>query len=744
MTIRKSGKALILRRSAGKEHKVDDNMAGSSSQFSIPTVAPLRLRASVVRGLLCVVMGVVSQWPLFADSAPPLSAERDPATWWAYQPLKAVSPPKVSHVQGIQTDVDRFVVRSLQRVGLTLSRPASKSVLLRRLHYDLVGLPPTSAELDRFLEQSSPQAFVDEIERLLASPQYGERWGGHWMDVVRYADTAGDNADYPIPEAYRYRDYIRDAFNRDKPYDQFIREQLAGDLLANQGPKERYAEQVVATGFLALSRRYATAPFELMHLTHEDAIDTTGKAFLGMTLRCARCHDHKSDPITTRDYYGLYGFFASTRFPYAGSEEFQSKSLPRTGFVPLVPAEESARPLEQNRLRLEQLRAELAVLDKSIAAGKSNLTAKSELESKLKTLRMELKRRERSGALPDLPVAYAVGDDRPVEQAIHKKGDPGQLGEIVPRCLPSFLASGSPTRIREGSSGRLEVADWIASPTNRLTARVMVNRIWQHHFGKGLAPTPSNIGLSSEPPTHPELIDFLAVQFLKSGWSVKALHRLILNSAVWQQSSDETSKANSVDPSNRWYGRFTRSRLDAESIRDAMMYAAGTLDLNPPGAHPFPPVEEWHWTQHDPFKAVYESKHRSIYLMRQRIQRHPYLGLFDAPDSNLSSDTRSASNVPGQALYLMNHPFVQEQASAFASRILAQPLSQESNQIKWAIKTAWGVRADPKSIREGMAYLQAYREKTSTSDSFSDGVRRDAWASYCRVLLTSNPFFYVD
>ena len=306
-------------------------------------------------------------------------AESPTNTWWAFRPVQAVTAPAVSNTRWPQTPVDAFILSKLEAVGLHPSPRAEKRTLLRRVYFDLIGLPPTPDEADAFMADASPEAFTRVVERLLASPRYGERWGRHWMDVVRYADTAGDNADYPVPEARLYRDYIIDAFNADKPYDQFVREQLAGDLLAREGVREHYAEQVIATGFLALSRRYATAPFELMHLTVEDAIETTGRAFLGLTPRCARCHDHKFDPMTQQDYYGLYGLFASTRFPYAGSEEFQSKNLPRTGFVPLVPPEEAARPLEKNRLRVESLRTELGRLEQRIKDGKTNAESKKAL-----------------------------------------------------------------------------------------------------------------------------------------------------------------------------------------------------------------------------------------------------------------------------------------------------------------------------------------------------------------------------
>ncbi|TMQ32312.1 MAG: DUF1549 domain-containing protein [Planctomycetota bacterium] len=282
---------------------------------------------------------------------------------WAFEPVKAVEPP-ADPSGWAEQPIDRFIAAGLRGHGLAPVAAAERRTLLRRVYFDLVGLPPTPAELNAFLADHSSDALAKIVDRLLASPLYGERWGRHWMDVVRYADTAGDNADYPIPEVRLYRDYIIDAFNRDKPFDQFVQEQVAGDILARQGPRDTYAERVIATGFLALSRRYATAPYELWHLTLEDTIDTTGRAFLGLSLRCARCHDHKFDPVTRKDYYALYGIFASTEFPWAGAEEFASMKKPREHFVPLVAPEQAASQITAYQAKIKQLDAEIARLAK--------------------------------------------------------------------------------------------------------------------------------------------------------------------------------------------------------------------------------------------------------------------------------------------------------------------------------------------------------------------------------------------
>jgi hypothetical protein len=615
-------------------------------------------------------------------TAAPLRAEH-----WAFTPIRDVQPPAGPAAHPI----DRFLPPT--------SALADKRTLLRRVTFDLIGLPPTPQEIDAFLNDDSPGAFATVVERLLASPHYGEKWGRHWMDVVRYADTAGDNADYPVPEARLYRDWIIDAFNADMPYDQFVREQLAGDILAKSGPPEKYAGRVIATTYLALSRRYLTAPYESWHLTLEDTIDTTGRAFLGLTLRCARCHDHKYDPITREDYYGLYGIFASTEFPYAGSEEFVSQKFPRRHFAAIVPPECAAAIRRAAAEREARLRVQAA---RAMLFGPL---------SDLPPIASELKTRTRLGTPPELPVAYAVSEGTPVDAAIQVMGEPDKLGPVVKRGAPKSL--GRPFTVREGS-GRLELANWIADPANPLTARVMVNRIWQYHFGRGVVPTPSNFGARGEPPTHPELLDWLARRFIDSGWSIKALHRLIVSSAAYQQA-----------------GR--RQRLDAEAIRDAMLAVSGNLDRSRPGVHPFPPIAAWGWTQHSQFKDVYPSHHRSVYLMTQRLQRHPYLCLFDGPDANTTTDVRGSSTVPSQALWLMNNAFVREQSRGLAARLLT--LRDDRARVTLAYELCFARLPSSEEIDITLAYLARFRRELSEAE---------AWASVAKVLISANEFVYID
>jgi hypothetical protein len=653
---------------------------------------------------------------------------------WAFRSVVKSTPPE--DLSGWSANaVDRFISQGLRSHGLQSADAAPKHVLLRRAYFDLIGLPPTPEDVRLFIADDSPGAFDRVVDKLLASPQYGERWGRYWMDVARYADTAGDNADYPVPEAHLYRDYIIDSFNADKPYDQFLREQIAGDLLAKQNP-ERYAERVTATGFLALSRRYATAPYELWHLTLEDTIDTVGRACLGMTLRCARCHDHKFDPVPTADYYRLYGIFASTRFPYAGSEELVSMKFGRRAFAPLVP-DRAATP------RLVAYRNEIDVDHKELARLESSRPGKGASASRLKSLQRRLRVLERSGTPDALPVAYAVSEGTVADANIQLHGEPGQPGAPVARGAPQFLPDFQGAVPTPNESGRLELADWIASPHNPLTARVMVNRIWQHHFGRGIVATPSNLGTRGSPPTHPELLDWLTASFIEHGWSIKWLHRVIMSSRTYQLASTGDSRNEAADQSNRWYWRFERQRLDAEAIRDAMLEVAGTLDTARPGRHPFPDIADWTWTQHFPFKAAYPSNHRSVYLMTQRLHRHPFLGLFDGPDTNTTTDVRSSSTVPLQALFLMNSQFMRETAAAFAERSCREAPAKR-DRIRRMEQLAYNRLPTADETARAEDYLAQFRTLALSTGLSPTRADSEAWLSYARVILTANEFFYVD
>jgi hypothetical protein len=580
--------------------------------------------------------------------------------FWSFRPVQDSPPPPVRDASWPLTPIDRFLLARMEAKGLTPVAVADRRTLVRRATFDLIGLPPAPEEVEAFLADESPAAWAKVIDRLLASPHYGERAGRHWLDLAHYADTAGETADFPVPEAYRYRNYVIDAFNGDKPYDEFLREQIAGDLL--DGPPEKRAERVIATGYLAVARRFGFDPQNYHHLTIEDTIDTLGKSVLGLTVACARCHDHKFDPVSRADYYGLYGIFAGTRYPFPGSEEAKR---PRD-FV-------------------------------TIGANER---------------------------------AYAVAEGTGRDARIHLRGDPTQLGPETPRRFPEILG-GTPLPAGTKSCGRLELAHWLTDPKNPLTARVMVNRIWQQHFGRGLVRTPNNFGKQGQPPTHPELLDYLAARFVEDGWSVKALHRRILLSRAYQLASAFASNA---DPDNECLAHFERRRLAAESIRDALLAVSGGLDRSKGGPHPFPPENSWGFTQHNPFQAVYPSNRRSVYLMTQRIRRHPFLALFDGADPNSSTAQRGVTTVPTQALFFLNNPFVHEQAGRLAERLLAES-GDEARRVERAYRLALGRPPTEDERRAASDYL---REATAAQQA------RQAWAGFARVLFGSNEFIYVD
>jgi hypothetical protein len=1119
---------------------------------------------------------------------------------WAFEPIRDPELPKVQDQAWVQTSVDAFIRAAQESAGVHPAPPADKLTLIRRATFDLIGLPPTPEEIEAFLADASPAAFERVVERLLASRAYGERWGRHWLDVVRYADTAGETADYPVREAWRYRNYVIDAFNTDKPYDEFLREQIAGDILARRDPSNRYAEKVTATGFLAISRRFGFDSENYHHLTIQDTIDTLGQTVLGMSLGCARCHDHKFDPVTMRDYYGLYGIFASSRYAFPGSEQKQKVRC----LAPLIPPSEAHAQWNDYAARVAALAERLARLKQpvpagilkslneldgdfemqAVAAGGSNgvlvppwlasgviavtnaaqspfknlypggkvgasLPASSglyriaqsifprrtvdncrvlylnldfrvssadatatgahrfalgtrgatpavevlissqsialklndqvetlgslpidqwvnlqlDLDFSTRTLSgrvgspdavteftgkplaadwsgaidflefdspdpaqprppieydnlgleespippattelrqaeepveadpaalqeqlaalvgidgdLELQTVEAAPAVPwgpgpnsvvkistasqspfcnifppgalgiqlpnrqeydgfgqtlsgvnstptsplsvgfdfrcasagaggegswryylghgpgssaavelyfngreffcrsgdareaiapltvgewyqvqltldrsartyhgslawrggettfqgqfasgwdgtvdytfidsyghlggvrpaldadnfyvgdrtgqplnsppvpqneslasrrkqveeirrqlaellaasqqqllelksllidgPFPLAYAMAEGTPHNERMQLRGEPDQPGEEVPRGF--IPALGGQTLPEETSgSGRLELAEWLTQPENPLTARVMVNRIWQQHFGRGLVKTPNDFGLRGQAPTHPDLLDHLASAFLRSHWSVKAMHRLLMRSATYQQASVAEEVQGPADPVDL-YASFPRRRLSAEEIRDAILVMCGELDATPGEGHPFPEPISWGFTQHGPFLATYEHRKRSIYLMNQRIKRHPFLALFDGPDPNTTTAQRLATTVPTQALFFLNDPFFHENTERWAARLQAE--SPDPQQwIEEAHRRAFGRLPSAREREEAAEFLTAYRAELAAA-SQPEPHDSKALAAYLRTLLGSNAFLFVD
>ena len=695
--------------------------------------------------------------------------------WWSFHPLKAPTVPAVNNRGWPSSDIDRFVLARLESTGLAPTADADRPALIRRATYDLTGLPPTPEEVAAFVADGSSDAFAHVIERLLASPRYGERWGRHWLDVVRYADTAGDNSDFPIPQMHRYRDWVIEAVNRDLPYDQFVREQIAGDLLGGEGDER--LKRITATGYLGNARRFGSRVDDYpQHLTIEDTIDNLGRTFLGLTVNCARCHDHKFDPISTKDYYALYGIFSSTRYPWPGIElEQRQRDL-----IPLVPAGETAQALATIKDReVEQKKRDQVVKDlkeeqkkaderqKKEANDRQAEALKNAVEAERKSLAERLKDEEKKAAeelkksfedrlktaekaagehkeapLP-FAMAYAVAEGAKRQDApVQFKGDPSKPGETVRRHFLTVFG-GAELPADDHSSGRRALAEWILADTNPLTPRVMANRIWHYHFGRGLVPTPNDFGKQGKPATHPELLDHLALMLRNGGWSLKGLHRAIMLSHTYRQGTTRSADSLARDPGNDLLASFPRRRLDAESLRDTLLALGGTLDLTPAGPHPFPKPSEWKFTQHNPFKAVYDTNHRSVFLMTQRIQRHPYLAVFDGADPSTSTPARPTSTTPLQALFLLNDPLVHGQAEKIAERLLGTA-ADDAGRVRAAYALLYArIPAEPEATT-ALAWLDSTRTRLRSGGTSDDRLAKDSWAALVRVLIRLNEFVYLD
>ena len=689
-------------------------------------------------------------WPQTEDTS--LTKTQITSDHWSFQPVRGPTLPETTDPVMASHPIDRFLAAGREDRGLPAVAPADPGTLLRRVTYDLTGLPPEPGVVAAFLEESKTPAGFDAaygraIERLLDSAAYGERWARHWLDWARYADTAGDNSDFPIPEAYLYRNYVIDAFNADVPFDRFLTEQIAGDLLPARNREERN-RQTIATGYIAMARRFGSLVERYpQHLTIEDTIDNLGRTVLGLTISCARCHDHKFDPISTRDYYGLYGFFASTRYPFPGIELFQTQR----DFVPLVTEEEVKKqwgPFEKDTARLT------AELEKLLAECETRAIENAEAEAGASLDEQRRKREELDGLLmkarnagerlaghlksrPPLPVAYAVQDAEPVNARIQLRGEPERPGAEVPRKFPEILGGDLlPETVAESGSGRLELAKWIVDSDNPLTARVIANRVWERHFGSGIVPGDGDFGLRGEAPTHPDLLDWLATEFVRKGWSLKELHRLILTSRSYRLSSADHEANLAADPDNHTYWRFPRQRLDAESLRDTLLFLGGTLDLSPQSEpYPIPPTKDWKYTQHHPFKADFPTKKRSVYQMTKRLTADPYPQTFDGPDPNACTATRDRSVTSLQALYFFNDPVIHEAATGFAKDLLSEA-DDDGARLERTFLAALARRPDDEERELLLAHLDATRRETGSDEA--------AWASVARTIFRLNEFLYLD
>lgn len=619
----------------------------------------------------------------------------DPARkHWAWQPLSRPAVPEVRNSAWARSPVDHFILAKLEEKSLKPNPPADKRTLIRRATFDLIGLPPTPEEVHEFLSDNSPDAFAKVVDRLLASPHYGERWGRHWLDVARYSDTKGQirrqREDPNNPYAWTYRDYVIRSFNEDKPYNVFVIEQLAADKLPATA---RNPTNLTALGFLTVGDRFMGMPNDIIN----DRIDVVTKGFLGLTVSCARCHDHKFDPIPTRDYYSLHGIFASSIQPRV---EPVIEKISQTA---------DYREYHQRRTELDQKQESL---EAEFRAAQRSRNRDREL-----IRRLQRESRETQAALarlemthPGAPVrAMALVDaPRPQNSPVLIRGETGNRGPVVPRQFLEVLSG--PTRVPfTNGSGRLELAHALVSKDNPLTPRVMVNRVWLHHFGEGFVPTPDDLGTMSEPPSHPELLDYLASRFVEEGWSLKKLHRLIMLSSVYQQSSESHPRYADVDPDNRLLWRANIRRLEFEAVRDALLAIGGALDRTLYGR----PVD---------FARQPDSTRRSIYGRIDRADLEDVLVNFDFANPDMPNGKRHATTVPQQALFFMNSSLVIEQARRLVALPEFKACTDEQARIAFLYERVNQRPPRPEEMKIGLEFV-AEAPSPAPSAATTDEVR---------------------
>ena len=595
-----------------------------------------------------VTMG--APWPGAKPTAPQAAngeyvIPEELRNWWSFKPVVKSKLPKVVANWWVKSPIDTFILAKLEAKKLKPSAYADRRTLIRRASFDLTGLPPTAEEVAAFINDKKPDAFARVVDRLLASPRYGERWGRHWLDIARYADTKGYvfTEDPVFHNGYTYRDYVIRAFNEDLPYDQFIIQQLAADRL-DLGDDKR---PLAALGWLNIGRKFLNDPV----LINDDRIDATCRGMLGLTVGCARCHNHKFDPISSKDYYALYGVFASSFEPNP-PPAISPKSISE-------PFEaHNARILSTDKQIQDAVRIQVNLLRQKIEKDPASVSA--EIRQILQSIRLEnLPDANQLNRLitvftPTPEFALASQESpKPFDAYVFLRGNPGNRGDNVPRRFIQLLSGPDAKPYADG--GRLGLAQDIASKSNPLTARVLVNRVWMYHCGQAIVRTPSEFGTRGEKPTHPELLDWLASTFMEDGWSIKKLHRRIMLSSAYQQSSDGSAAAFNADPENRLVYRQNRQRLDFESLRDTMLAVSGTIDLKLGG----PAVE----ITKPPF-----SPRRTVYGFIDRQNLQPLFRAFDFASPDVSSAMRFNTTVPQQSLFMMNSPFVVEQAKALAAR----------------------------------------------------------------------------
>ena len=698
----------------------------------------------------------------------------DAKRYWAYQPVKRPSVPVIQNPKSkIQNPIDAFIASKLEAKQLTPAKPADRVQLARRAYYDLWGLAPSPEQIDEFVNDATPNAWEKLIDKLLASPHYGEKWGRHWLDVVRYAESNGYERDGPKPNAWKYRDYVIRSFNADKPYDQFVKEQIAGDEMPGENP-----DAIIATGFYRLGTwdDEPADPLLALYEGYDDLVTVAGQGFLAMTLNCARCHDHKVDPIPQTDYYKLLSFFRDIR-PFQDVRGL-SNSTNSTDITPPERRKVYEVAEKERQAKLADLTKKIVAIeneviktmsaedqraaegpDRPAVAAKVIRLLQGEKRIEYTMLKKDRNDLEKKSKPEGQEFALSVNfcDPRPPTVYVLPRGNAHAKGAEVKPGFPDVLSFPVPTipESKGKSSGRRTVlANWIASKDNPLTARVMVNRVWQGHFGRGIVPTPNDFGGLGEKPTHPELLDWLAAEFMNpaSGgrepvvpWAFKRLHKLIMMSETYQRSSTAIDANLKADPTNNLYWRFNMRRLNSEEVRDSILAASGSLNEKMFGPSVFPklsaevlagisfPDKEAHWPKSKPEDAA----RRTMYVFVKRSLQVPILATHDQADTDNSCPVRYTTTVPTQALGLLNGEFANESATAFAARLMREVPDDLKAQITRGIRLTTGRIPAEAEVARDVAFVQDMKAKHKLDD-------KTALARFCLLLLNANEFVYLD
>jgi mono/diheme cytochrome c family protein len=672
-------------------------------------------------------------WPDYAGGQRPAASTGGTRRWddkarafWAFQPPSVKPPPSVRASSWLRSPIDAFVVARLEAAGLSPATAADKRTLLRRATLDLWGIPPTPEEIDAFLRDNSDQAFERVVDRLLASLLYGERWGRHWLDVARYADSNGMDDNLAYSDAWRYRDYVIGAFNADKPFDRFVIEQIAGDLLTATSP-ERVHEQVVATGFLAIGPKMLAeddAVKQQMDIVDEQ-LDTTCRVFLALTMGCARCHDHKFDPLDMGDYYGMAGIFRSTRtmIRFRVDSKWNTRALggPR------------------DELRLEDLQQIIDRHDNALVNGNTTRMPAQERDAHAGLLAEALKE------YAAIPKAMAIGEGQVGDLEIFLRGNHLTRGPVAPRRFPTVLAGSDQAPLAKSTSGRLELARWVTDPRHPLTARVIANRAWRWHFGQGLVRSVDNFGNLGEPPSHPDLLDWLATSLVADGWSLKKLHKRIMLSSTYQMSTSWNEHAAGVDPENRLLWRMPRRRMEAEVLRDSLLATSGQLDRTM-GGRPIAtaPFENLTATGTAQKPDLYESTRRSVYLPLLRSAVYDLFQAYDFPDPAVPNGDRATTTVAGQALFMMNGQLVEKACDRLAEVIDGEHGRSDQERFADLCRRIFGRPPEPEECSAWTRFIEDYQAAASLAGDSPHRRRRLAWKGLCRALLSSNEYVYVN